>query len=71
MITNGRKSHGRPEIYTIFNFGTPHSFNPQKRVIDYFTNKESTLLAVHQQKVREANHPLVFIVNNRGERLAP
>lgn len=58
------------EIYTIFNFGTPHAFNPTKRVIDHSTNKERTLLSIHLDKVREANHPLVYIVDNHGDVLA-
>jgi hypothetical protein len=62
-----RKSNSE---YTIFNYGTPHSFNPTKKVIDSSTNKERTLLSVHLEKVREANNPrLVYILDNFGEEL--
>lgn len=52
------------EVYTIFNHGTPHSFQPFKPVIDQYTNTERTLLAIHVDKVIEANDPLVYIVDN-------
>ena len=54
------------EVYTIFNYGTPHAFQPNKKVIDQYTNTERTLLAVHTDKVLEANDPLIYIVDNNG-----
>ena len=56
--------------YTIFNRGTPHAFHPAKKVIDKYTNTERTLLDIHMDKVREENHPLVFIIDEFGMRLA-
>lgn len=53
--------------YTIFNYGTPHSFNPLKKVINPYTNKEGVLLDVHKEKVKEAKDPLVFIVDETGQ----
>jgi hypothetical protein len=57
------------ENFTIFNHGTAHSFNPSKKVIDQYTNKERTLLAIHMDKVVEANDTLVYILDNHGEEL--
>lgn len=63
------RKHSYNEYFTIFNRGTPHSFNPNKRTIDHRTNKEKTLLEIHQEYVRDARNSLVFIVDNHGERL--
>ena len=58
------------EIYTIVNHGTPHAFPPYKKVIDQYTNTERTLLAVHVDKVLEANDPKrVYILNEFGKQL--
>ena len=59
------------ENYTISNFGTLHSFNPTKKVIDHSTNKERTLLSIHLDYVREARHKLVYIIDNFGMKLIP
>lgn len=56
--------------YTIYNRGTPHSFHPAKRVIDKYTNTERTLLDIHSDKVREENHPLVYIVDEFGRQVS-
>jgi hypothetical protein len=55
------------ELYTIFNLGTPHAFNPHKKVIDQFTNKERTLLSIHLEKVRESRSKTVYILDNHGK----
>lgn len=58
------------DVYHISNYGTLHAFNPHKKIIDQYTNTERTLLAVHVDKVLEANDPeLVFIVDADGYRL--
>jgi hypothetical protein len=57
----------RKVYYTIFNFGTPHSFNPDKKVYDWRTNTERTLLDIHVEKVVEANNrKLVYILDHEG-----
>lgn len=63
--------HKRTHIgmYTIFNHGTPHAFNPNKKVIDQFLNTERTLLDIHTDKVNEAKDPLVYIIDDNGERI--
>jgi hypothetical protein len=58
----------RKVYYTIFNYGTPHAFNPDKKVYDWATNTERTLLELHMDKVVQANNrKLVYILDNEGE----
>lgn len=54
-------------MFTIFNRGTAHAFNPTKKVIDQYTNKETTLLEIHTNKVKEENHKQVYIIDNNGD----
>ncbi len=57
----------RKVYYTIFNFGTTLSFNPDKKVYDWRTNTERTLLEIHMDKVVEANNrKLVYILDHEG-----
>lgn len=55
--------------FTIFNYGTPHAFNPNKKIHDPWSNKETTLLNIHLAKVKEANDPLVYILDDSGYKL--
>ncbi len=52
--------------YTIYNYGTLHSFSPHKKVIDQYINKERTLLEIHMDRVRLEKSPLVYIVDEWG-----
>lgn len=62
----------RKVYYTIFNFGTAHSFNPDKKVYDWSTNAERTLLDIHMDKVLEANNrKMVYIFDHEGTVVDP
>jgi hypothetical protein len=52
--------------WSIHNRGTIHAFYPLRKVIDPWTNKETTLLAVHVQKVRDEHSRQVYIVDEDG-----
>lgn len=66
MAQHKRFSSG---MYTIFNYGTPHTFNPHKKIHDPYSNKETTLLKIHLEKVKEANDSLVYILDENGYEL--
>ena len=52
--------------WSIYNRGAAHAFYPLRKVIDPWNNKETTLLAVHVQKVRDENSKMVYIVDEDG-----
>jgi len=60
--------------YTIHNDGTNHAFDPNKKVIHPFENKETTLLDVHLERVEMANsvnskQKRVYITDENGRLL--
>lgn len=56
----------RRDYYILFNHGTTYAFDPDKKRINEFTNKESTLLEIQLDYVNLRNDKAVFILDNHG-----
>ena len=63
--SNQIKTHRR-DYYTFYNTGMTYTFDPEKRRINEFTNKESNLLEIHLDILRHRRDKGMCILDNRG-----